>query len=184
MTKVIVVNKKDQILDYQDKEKCHQKKGVLHRAFSIVVINGHREILLQQRSKYKMLWPLFWSNTCCSHPNAKNAKKENAKNAKKNLITQAEQKLKEEMGFTISLKPIFKFEYQAKYKDVGVENELTTVLLGKYKEQKIKPDKNEVADYCWVSLDKLNKEIKKRPEIYTPWLKEIIKKLDGSKSFT
>ena len=88
------------------------------------------------------------------------------------------------MGFSCVFKPLFQHQYWVKYKDVGVENELTTVLLGKYKEQKIKPDKNEVADYRWISLDKLNKEIKKRPEIYTPWFKEIIKKLDDSKSFT
>ena len=178
MNKLIKVNKDDKVLGLIDKGRAHQGKGILHRAFSIFVVNDRGDILLQKRSKYKKLWPLFWSNTCCSHPNAKNAKETDAKNAKKNLTKHAEKRLKEEMGFTTKLKISYKFCYKASYKDKGSENELCYVLLGKYNGRKIKPDKKEVNDYKWVDLEWLKKDFKQNPSIYTPWFKKIIKRLD------
>lgn len=169
MTKVIAVDKKDKFLGLVDKDKAHQAKGILHRAFSILVFNKKGEILLQKRSKYKKLWPLYWSNTCCSHPRSE------IRNQKLEIRRQGEKRLKEEMGFTCKLKPLFKFHYQAVYKNKGSENEMCTVLLGKYNNQKISPNKGEVADYRWISLSQLKKEIKEHPEIFTPWFKKIIK---------
>lgn len=170
--KLIAIDKNDNFLGLVDKIKAHRKKGILHRAFSIFIFNDKKELLLQKRSKYKSLWPLYWSNTCCSHPNAKNLV---AKNAKKDLIKQAEKRLEEEMGFTCLLKPLFKFYYQASYQDKGSENELSVILAGKYKGQKIISNKKEVSDYHWISFKKLKKEIKSKPEIFTPWFKKIIK---------
>ena len=164
MAKVIKVNKSDKVLGLINKLKAHQDKGVLHRAFSALVANSKGEILLQKRSKDKMLWPLYWSNTCCSHPQPG----EKIKQA-------AEKRLKEEMGFTLSLKPIFKFQYQAEYRDFGAENEIVTVLLGKYKGEKIIPNSKEVAEFKWRSYQKLIEEIKQKPSQFTPWFKKILK---------
>lgn len=163
MKKLIAVNKQDKILGYKTWQECHSLKSILHRAFSIFVVNNKGEILLQKRSKYKPLWPLFWSNTCCSHPRKGETIKE-----------VAERRLKEELGFTTLLKEIFKFSYRAVYKNIGSENEVCTVLVGKYN-GKITPNKKEVADYRWISLTQLKKEIKEKPEIFTPWFRKIIK---------
>jgi isopentenyl-diphosphate delta-isomerase type 1 len=65
---LILVDDYDREIGYKGKADCHTGKGVLHRAFSIFVFNGDNELLLQQRSPTKMLWPGYWSNTCCSHP--------------------------------------------------------------------------------------------------------------------
>ena len=46
----------------------HQGQGKLHRAFSVFLFNTKNELLMQQRSKEKILFPLYWANTCCSHP--------------------------------------------------------------------------------------------------------------------
>jgi len=175
--KIIAVDENNKFLKFVNKDIAHQVKGILHRAFSIFIFNSCGELLLQQRSKYKKLWPLYWSNTCCSHPkaNAKDAKRENTENVKKNLTKQAEKRLKEEMGFTCKLKPLFKFYYKAVYKKTGSENELCTVFLGRYQGQRIVPDEKEAADYRWLSLDRLNKKINENPGIYTPWLKKMIK---------
>lgn len=161
--KIIRVDKNDKALGLISKEKAHQGKGVLHRAFSIFVVNYGGRILLQKRSRKKKLWPLFWTNTCCSHP------------GKGETYLQAgARRLREEMGFSCRLRPLYQFQYQANYQDIGSENELVTVLLGKYKGEKIKPDKNEVADWSWLSLDELRKEIRQRPESFTPWFKKIV----------
>ena len=65
---LILVDEADREIGHLDKGACHDGKGVLHRAFSLFIFNDSGELLLQQRSAQKRLWPLFWSNSCCSHP--------------------------------------------------------------------------------------------------------------------
>ena len=172
MKKLIAVNKQDKIIGYKTWQECHSLRGIFHRAFSIFVVNNKSKLLLQKRSKYKPLWPLFWSNTCCSHLRKGEAIKEAAR-----------QRLKEELGFTVSLKEVFKFNYQAIYEDIGSENEVCTVLVGKYNGKKIRPDKKEVVDYKWVSLDWLKKDLKQNFSSYTPWFKIEFKKLINQKFY-
>jgi isopentenyl-diphosphate delta-isomerase len=44
------------------------KEGLLHRAFSLFLFDKQGRLLLQQRSPEKITFPLYWANTCCSHP--------------------------------------------------------------------------------------------------------------------
>ena len=39
-----------------------------HRAFSVFLFNSEGRLLIQRRSGDKITFPLFWANTCCSHP--------------------------------------------------------------------------------------------------------------------
>ena len=45
-----------------------QHRSYLHRAFSVLLFDPAGKLLLQQRSKSKLTFPLLWANTCCSHP--------------------------------------------------------------------------------------------------------------------
>src|SRR5258708_17432351 len=65
---LILVDESDQGVGHLSKALCHERRGVLHRAFSLLIFNGSGELLLQKRSAFKRLWPLYWSNSCCSHP--------------------------------------------------------------------------------------------------------------------
>ncbi len=65
---LILVDDQDRELGFKSKGDCHAGAGMLHRAFSIFVFNSDNELLLQKRSGTKLLWPSYWSNTCCSHP--------------------------------------------------------------------------------------------------------------------
>ena len=65
---LILVDREDNELGFLSKAECHDGAGVLHRAFSLFLFNDEGELLLQQRSGNKRLWPNFWSNSCCSHP--------------------------------------------------------------------------------------------------------------------
>lgn len=164
MPKLLVVDKNDKILGFEDKEKCHQGKGILHRAFSIYLFNDKGQLLIQQRSKFKKLWPFFWANTCCSH----SYKGED-------YVKAGERRLKEELGLVSPLQMADKFQYQAKYRDVGSENEICAILKGKYNGN-IKPDPKEIADWKWVDVEKLKNDFKKNPEKYAPWLKIGLKR--------
>jgi len=65
---VVLVNELDQDLGLMEKLEVHQK-GLLHRAFSVLIFNSNNELLLQRRGFGKYHSEGLWSNTCCSHPN-------------------------------------------------------------------------------------------------------------------
>ena len=64
--KVILVNENDEPIGLMEKLEAHEK-AVLHRAFSVFVLNDKNEVMLQQRAHHKYHSPLLWTNTCCSH---------------------------------------------------------------------------------------------------------------------
>ncbi|MBW2984306.1 isopentenyl-diphosphate delta-isomerase [Candidatus Woesearchaeota archaeon] len=168
MNELIVVDKKDNIISFELKDRCHDGDGILHRAFSVFVFNDKKQLLIQQRSRLKRLWPLYWSNTCCSHPRQNEGYKE-----------AAERRLREEIGISCKLKYLFKFRYRATYYDIGSENEICAVLIGRSNDSIIL-NKEEIANYKWISLKELAEDISQNPEIYTPWFKLEFRKLISS----
>ena len=64
----IQVNAKDQVVGPVSKYIAHREKGVLHRAFSVLIFNNNNELLIQKRSLEKITFPGYWANSCCSHP--------------------------------------------------------------------------------------------------------------------
>lgn len=75
---LILVDEADHGVGHLSKMLCHEGRGVLHRAFSLLIFNVDGELLLQQRSASKRLWPLYWSNSCCSHPRSTDSAKINS----------------------------------------------------------------------------------------------------------
>src|SRR5471030_3052775 len=65
---LILVDEADRSLGFLSKSLCHEGRGILHRAFSLLIFNDAGDLLIQQRAAGKRLWPLYWSNSCCSHP--------------------------------------------------------------------------------------------------------------------
>ena len=55
---VILVNEKDEQIGLMPKLEAHEK-AVLHRAFSVFVLNSKNEIILQQRTHQKYYSPLL-----------------------------------------------------------------------------------------------------------------------------
>lgn len=159
MGNLILVDVKDNNIGSQLKEKCHKGEGILHRAFSIFIFNENRQLLIQKRSKHKKLWPLYWSNTCCSHPKPG-----------ENLKQAAERRLKEEMGILCDLDYLYKFRYKAKYLNIGSENEICGVFVGK-SNSKVLADPMEILNHKWVNLNFLEKDMKINSDKYTPWFK-------------
>ena len=79
------------------------------------------------------------------------------------------------MGFDCDLEEIFTFTYRAEFENGLIENEFDHVYLG-HCDGKVNPDKNEVNDCKWVSLDILRENIKNNPALYTAWLKICFEK--------
>ena len=157
---VILVNHNDEQIGLMPKMEAHEK-AVLHRAFSVFVLNDKNEIMLQQRANQKYHSPLLWTNTCCSHQ----------RDGETN-IQAGTRRLFEEMGFETGLKELFHFIYKAPFDNGLTEHELDHVMIGYYNEEpKINPD--EVESWKWMSIEDVAKDIQLQPEIYTVWFKII-----------
>ena len=65
---VSLVDLSDNEIGQMEKLEAHQK-GLLHRAFSVLIFNDNSELLLQKRAIGKYHSEGLWTNTCCSHPN-------------------------------------------------------------------------------------------------------------------
>jgi len=162
---LILVNSRDEAVGVLPKIDCHLGEGVLHRAFSIFIFNDSGELLLQKRSGQKLLWPLYWSNTCCSHPR-EGERIEEAVN----------RRLEQELGFTAELSYLYKFEYKAEFQGKGTEHELCYVFVGQYSGG-FRVNINEIAEWRFVSPENLDKELVDSPEKFTPWMKMEWEKL-------
>jgi isopentenyl-diphosphate delta-isomerase len=154
---LILVDDSDHVVGHLSKGACHDGAGVLHRAFSIFVFNRDGELLLQRRSSDKRLWPLFWSNSCCSHPR------------RGETMDQAVQRrLQQELGMASELEYLFTFRYQASYEDLGSEHEICWVYIG-LSEDEPRPNPNEVAEHRWIKPVRLDDELEADPTRFTPW---------------
>ena len=158
--KVILVNENDEPIGLMEKLEAHEK-AVLHRAFSVFVLNDKNEVMLQQRAHHKYHSPLLWTNTCCSH------QREGETN-----IQAGTRRLFEEMGFTTELKELFHFIYKAPFDNGLTEHELDHVMIGYHNEApKINPD--EVESWKWMSIEAIRDDIQTQSENYTVWFKII-----------
>ncbi|WP_375605282.1 isopentenyl-diphosphate Delta-isomerase [Flavobacterium davisii] len=158
--KVILVNEADEVIGLMPKLEAHEK-ALLHRAFSVFILNDKREIMLQQRAHHKYHSPLLWTNTCCSH------QREGESN-----IEAGKRRLQEEMGFTTELKELFHFIYKAPFDNGLTEHELDHVMIGYFNEAPlINPE--EVENWKWMSIEAVKENIRLYPGQYTVWFKII-----------
>lgn len=160
---VILVNEQDEPIGLMEKLEAHQK-AVLHRAFSVFILNENNEIMLQQRAFHKYHSPMLWTNTCCSHQ----------RNGESN-IEAGKRRLNEEMGFSAELKELFHFIYKAPFDNGLTEHELDHVMIGYYNEEPI-INSDEVANWKWMSIEAVREDMQDNPGIYTVWFKIIFDK--------
>jgi isopentenyl-diphosphate delta-isomerase len=72
---MFMVDANDEVIGEVSKFEGHKAtwvtsdQGQIHRAFSLIVVNSRDDsILLQKRSRNKLINPLMWTNALCSHP--------------------------------------------------------------------------------------------------------------------
>lgn len=156
---LILVDGADLIIGYENKLNAHMGHGVLHRAFSIFMFTEDDEVLLQQRSGEKLLWPLFWSNSCCSHPR----RGESYQQA-------THRRLREELAIDAELHYLYRFQYQADFGNIGAEHELCSVFVGKVAEPLVVDvNPSEIADWRWIGCADVDRLVAEDPQRFTPW---------------
>jgi isopentenyl-diphosphate delta-isomerase len=157
---VILVNEQDEQIGLMPKLEAHEK-AVLHRAFSVFILNSKNEIMLQQRAHHKYHSPLLWTNTCCSHQRAGETN-----------IEAGSRRLYEEMGFRAELKELFHFIYKAPFDNGLTEHELDHVMIGYSNDEPI-INPEEVENWKWMGIDQIKQDMIISSELYTVWFKII-----------
>ena len=157
---VILVDENDNPIGTMPKMEAHEK-AMLHRAFSVFILNANDEVLLQQRAKDKYHSAGLWTNTCCSHPHPG-----------EDTLGAARRRLKEEMGMEADLQFVFKFMYKAPFDNLLTEHEIDHVFIGKTDELPvINPE--EVASYKYMKPEEIKLDMEQNPQSYTVWFRII-----------
>ncbi|CAE7574335.1 LSS [Symbiodinium natans] len=201
----ILVNYMDEVIGHNNKYNCHkfapgQPRGLLHRAFSVLLFDSENRLLLQQRARSKITFPLVWTNTCCSHPLygmkpcEVDAPEAVASGDPKGVKAAAVRKLGHELGIPAASLEIsrFKFLTRVHYWAVDVrthgdeaiwgEHEIDHILLYRLNPGEtltLKPNPEEVEGTRWLAKDELKEAMKGTGDmpLWSPWFKIITERL-------
>lgn len=159
---VILVDEDDNFIGYGDKLDVH-RKGLLHRAFSVLLMNDAGEMLIQRRADDKYHAGGLWANTVCGHP----FPGEEAQDG-------ANRRLFEELGVRAPLTPLTHIYYRHDLDHGMVEHEYVHVFRGTWEPQSMQPDPREVSAVKWMSPAAIRQDIQENPQGYTAWFKDYM----------
>lgn len=158
---VILVDAEDIQIGTAEKLDAH-RRGLKHRAISVLVRNADGALLLQRRAEGKYHSSGMWANACCSHPLPGEAS-----------IDAARRRLKQEMGIDCGLTPLFKTHYRAQVSNGLIEDEVVHVFGGRY-DGPAKPDPAEASEWKWITLEELEEDMRTRPNDHAIWFRHYL----------
>jgi isopentenyl-diphosphate delta-isomerase len=154
------VNSDGRPVGIEEKEKCHAGDGIWHSAFLVMIFDEAGRLMQAQRSRAKTLWPDYWDGTVASHfyPG-------------EDRDMSVRRRISQEIGVTCGpLEYLFKFSYQSRYRDVGIEKEVCRVYrVSHVRARDISPDAAEVAQFRFSGPRHLAQEVRKNAGVFTPW---------------
>ena len=165
---LVLVDKKGRNLGLATREECHKGNGKTHLAFMAFVLDKDKKIILTKRAKRKSLWGGYWDVSVVSHvlPG-------------ETIEEAAERRGREELGIEVDFTNLGAFYYFEKFGEAS-ENEYCHVLVGK-SSQEIEFNPVEIEEIKKISVTELKQEIKDNQEIFTPWLKIALNKINFDK---
>lgn len=161
---ITLVDAHDRPIGVAEKLAVHQQ-GRLHRAFSVVVVDGRGRWLLQRRAADKYHAGGLWSNTCCGHPRPREATPDAAR-----------RRLAEEMGLSAILVPAFRFRYRVAFDNGLTEHEWDHVFVA-FQNAVPNPDPREVSDWRWAHPAALERALARDGAAFTPWFRLMLRPL-------
>jgi len=144
------------------------RRGLKHRALSVLVRNRAGDMLVHRRNPEKYHSGGLWTNACCSHPRPDEPAGE-----------AAQRRLAEEMGIRCDVKPLFIARYRAAVSNGFIEDEVVHAFGGTY-DGPVVPDPAEVSEWKWMPLPELADDLISRPELYTIWFRHYFREHDDA----
>lgn len=185
---VILVDDQDRPVGTASKLQAHVSPGMLHRAFSVVILDSSGRMLLQRRAACKPTFAGLLSNACCSHPLSNlpgEGGSASGEEALAGVMAAACRRVKYELGLDLApsdLQFVTKITYaspshcaEALARDL-CENEIDYVLIHVMPDGSPLGDTNpdEVSEVLWVTREECqNREGKIWPQL-TPWFRIIL----------
>ncbi len=161
---VQLVDDQDNPTGVMEKMAAHREPA-LHRAISVFIFNSAGEWLLHQRANNKYHSAERWTNACCTHPYEGEG-----------YMEAAQRRLRQEMGMTCELTPMFHFIYKAKIDEELTEYEYDQVFVAVTDDQP-QPNEEEVKDWKYMRFDELENDVRENPENYTVWFRIIFQRV-------
>ncbi len=159
---LILVNERDRAIGRGEKLAVHTA-GLLHRAFSIFLVDAAGRILLQRRQRTKYHSGGLWANTCCGHPRPG-----------ERTLSAAKRRLREELGATTPLRFGFRARYEAKFANGLRENEIAHLYFGLLLTE-VRPDPVEIMATNRLTLAELKRAMAAHPAKYSFWLQHYLR---------
>jgi len=158
---LVLVDADDREIGTAEKIDAH-RRGLLHRAFSVIVWDSAGRQLLQKRAVGKYHSGGLWTNACCGHPRPEEA-----------IEAAALRRLEEEMGFTCPLEWLGLVRYHASFENGLSESEIVHVFRGRY-DGPLTPDPKEAEGYQWCTLERIRSDIETGPDRFSVWFQRYI----------
>ena len=140
--------------------------GVLHRAFSVVLVRDGEEgpeILLAKRSLLKYHSGGLWANSCCSHPRVG-----------EDVVEAAYRRVPEELGCEAAdLREVCAFVYRAEFDNGLTEHEFDHVVVGRCVGE-VDPNPAEASEARWIGFDALAAELASEPSKFAAWVPIVL----------
>ena len=159
---LILVDERNRATGTAGKTAAH-RGGLLHRAFSIFVVDDRGRILLQRRSPEKYHSGGLWANSCCGHPRPG-----------ERTLAAARRRLAEELGLASTLSFGFFARYRTELGNGMRENEFVYVYFGRLAAEP-RPDPAEVAEIAILPCDEIDRRIGEDPGAFTFWLRHYFR---------
>ena len=153
---LILVDSLDREIGFCEKTPAHAAP-LLHRAFSVFLVDASGRLLLQKRAAGKYHSGGLWANSCCSHPRRGEA-----------LMDAAHRRLQEELGVDCPLAEIGSFVYCHRFADDLFEYEYDHVLIGCF-DGPVSPNPEEIETTAWCAQQTLLDALRCHPERFAPW---------------
>jgi len=155
---LILVDDNDNEIGTDTRENCHSGNGKRHRAYTALIFHDGK-MLLQQRSRKKLLWPTAWDVSFTSHVYP-------GESYQKAASRRALEELNAKVG---DLEDVHSFVYFAP-QGGNAENEFCRVLVGDF-DGKISPNEEEMMAVRWATTSEVADDLRRHPDSYTPWFK-------------
>ncbi len=160
---LILVDSRNRPIGEAEKHAAHAA-GLLHRAFSIILVDAKGRLLLQKRHPKKYHSGGLWANACCGHPRPG-----------ERTLAAAQRRGGEELGVKLRLKSGFSTRYQATFPNGLRENEIVQVYFGPTPDVLL-PNPAEIVETAAWDLPKLHAAVRTKPSDYAFWLKHYLLK--------